>query len=155
MTRMILIVVGVIAVVALGFFALTDRTGRTGPDARATEALPAQDESRSVAQDNMSSRVAADIATDEAFERAQAGQEPVQETVDTSRALGGQTGAVGGTAFTAEGYDRLTVVEAIETSNLDEARKEDLVLQLDEAAPQEERLELVLAEVRLALALEQ
>jgi hypothetical protein len=156
MTRTILIAGGVVAIVLIAYFAVIDTNWRTGTRGiEQTQTLPVKDDSDVVAQDNMSNRIASDVATDEAFERAQAGEEPVQDTVDSARAVAGQTGAVGGSAFTAEGYDRLTVVEAIVTSDLDEARKEDLMAELDRAEPEEQQLEEVLAEVRLALALEQ
>lgn len=157
MSRTIVIIVGVVAVAAIVYFAMVDRTGMgtargpaVEPVAPTTQAPP---EGQAVTDENVSTRVAADVATEEAFEQARAGEEPVQDTVDTARAAAGQTGAVGGVEFTAEGYNRATVVEAIVQSDLPEAEKEQLVLQLDAAEPQPDLLEEALAEVRLALAL--
>jgi hypothetical protein len=110
------------------------------------------DTTATIAGDNVSNRVGGDLATDGAFEAAREGEEPVQGNVDRSRVIAGETGAVGGSAFTVEGYDRITVIEAIATSDLDEAEKQDLMQQLDAAEPVEARLEEALADVRLALA---
>jgi hypothetical protein len=75
----------------------------------------------------MSNRLAGDAATDEAFESAQDLEEPVQSNIDSSRAIAGETGAVGGTAFTVEGYERTTVVDAILDVGADRGGEGDLM----------------------------
>jgi hypothetical protein len=163
MTRTMIIATAVVLIVAVGYFVLLGANGSSMRSGDAPVAgTTASDgsgrvlsNSEAIAQDNMSNRTAGDIATDGAFENAQAGQEPVQDQVDDSRAIAGQTGAVGGSAFTVAGYDRPTVVDAILVSDLAAAEKDDLMAELEAAEPEVERLEEVLAEVRLALALEQ
>lgn len=153
MTRTIVIAAAVVVVVAIGWFAMVDRTGLgtavQEPDVQI--AAPPVDQAEIITDENVSAGEAAGIATDEAFDRAQAGEEPVQDTVDTARAAAGEAGAVGGSAFTVEGYDRETVVEAIDGSDLPEGEKEVFVERLDAAEDSDDVLETVLADVRLAL----
>lgn len=152
--KTILIAVAVVAAVVLAYFAVIDtdrnvetpvaQTGVEGTQPRATTG-------EEIADENVSNRLAGDAATDEAFESARDLEEPVQQNVEASRAIAGEAGAVGGAAFTVEGYERATVVEAILASELTEEEKAALVLELDTAEPQPMQLEEALAEVRLAL----
>jgi hypothetical protein len=151
--KTILIAVAVVAAVVLVYFAVIDTNrgvetpmAQSGLDGAVPGAVPGAE----VAEENVSNRLAGDAATDEAFESAQNLEEPVQSNIDSSRAIAGEAGAVGGTAFTVEGYERTTVVDAILDSELTEEEKASLVLELDAAEPQPLQLEEVLA-VRLAL----
>jgi hypothetical protein len=78
----------------------------------------------------------------------------VQPNLESSRAAADATGAVGAAAFTPEGYDRTTVVVAIEGSDLTEDEKDRLMALLAEIEPADGDLEPALAEIRTALELE-
>ena len=60
---------------------------------------------------------------------------------------------MGAAAFTPEGYDRTTVMSAIEQSSLEDAEKDELMDRLAAAEPIDGDLELALAELRERLAL--
>jgi len=107
-----------------------------------------------VVEENTSNRVASDVATDDAYESALEGEEPVQETLETSRSVASTTGAVGAADFTSEGFDRETVLLAIETSDLEEMDKEHLMELLAEAEANTEDLDAALASIRAALEIE-
>lgn len=152
--KTILIAVAVVAAVVLVYFAVidTDRGVETPVAQSGVEGVsPGTVPGEEIAEENVSNRLAGDAATDRAFESAQDLEEPVQSNVDASRAIAGEAGAVGGAAFTVEGYERTTVVDAILESELTEEEKADLVLELDAAEPQPMQLEEALADVRLAL----
>ncbi len=151
MSRPIVLATVVVALAVLGYLAIAavQGPGRGGADLQATSAPPPTNE---VADANTSTIGASTVASDQAFQSTQAGEEPVQSNIATSRELAVEAGAVGGAAFTPEGYDRVTVVNAIEQSNLEEAEKDDLMARLAEAEPAEAELELALAEIRERLA---
>ena len=151
--KTILIAVAVVAAVVLVYFAVidTDRAVET-PVAEAT-VDPAEADAEAIARENMSNRAASDAATDEAFESALEGEEPVQSNIESSRAAAAATGAVGAEAFTPEGFDRTTVVVAIEGSDLDTAEKDRLMALLAEIEPAGGDLEPALAQIRAALEL--
>lgn len=152
MSRTIVIATAVVAVAVLGYLAIVavEGPGRGGADLQATTAAPPTNE---VADENTSTIGASTLASDEAFESTQQGEEPVQSNLGTSRELAAEAGAVGGAAFTAEGYDRVTVVNAIEQSDLEETEKDDLMDRLSAAEPVEGDLERTLDEIRERLAL--
>lgn len=154
MLRTILLAVAVVAVVAVGYAVLVDATEPEMAADVAPVAVAPSATSEAIAEENMSNRAASDAATDEAFESALEGEEPVQPNLDSSRAAAEATGAVGAAAFTPEGYDRTTVVVAIENSDLDEAEKDRLMALLAEIEPQDGDLEPALAQVRAALEIE-
>jgi hypothetical protein len=147
-----LLATGVVVIVAIGYFVLL---GRTDPAMRADVTPPVSeaplDDAEAIAAENMSNRAASDAATDEAFESAREGEEPVQPNLESSRAAAEATGAVGAAAFTPEGYDRTTVVVAIEDSDLSEAEKDRLMALLAEIEPRDDELEPALAQIRAAL----
>jgi hypothetical protein len=155
MNRPIALAAVLVAVAVLGYLATMAITGpgAGGRDLQATTADPATPISEEVAEENASTLGASAEASDEAFESAQQGEEPVQNNVDTSRDLAADAGAVGAAAFTPEGYDRTTVVNAIEQSDLEEAEKDDLMDRLAAAEPVDGDLELALEEIRERLAL--
>jgi hypothetical protein len=154
MLRTILLAVAVVAVVAVGYFLVFDVTepDRAAEVTSTTVTPPATSEA--VVEENMSNRAASDAATDEAFESALEGEEPVQPNLESSRGAAEATGAVGAAAFTPEGYDRTTVVVAIENSDLEEAEKDRLMELLAEIELQDGELEPALAQIRAALELE-
>jgi hypothetical protein len=140
-----------VAVIAyLAFMALTG-PGAGGRDLQAVTTAPAASEE--AATENASTLGASAAASDEAFESAQEGEEPVQQNLATSRELAAEAGAVGAAAFTPEGYDRTTVMSAIEQSSLEDAEKDELMDRLAAAEPIDGDLELALAEIRERLAL--
>jgi hypothetical protein len=153
MNRPIVLATVLVAVAVIGYLAIMAITGpgAGGRDLQATGEAPATADE--VANANTSTLDASTEASDEAFESAQQGEEPVQTNVDTSRDLAAEAGAVGAAAFTPEGYDRTTVVSAIEQSDLEEAEKDDLMDRLTASEPVEGDLELALEEIRERLAL--
>jgi hypothetical protein len=153
MNRPIVLAAVLVAVVVLGYLAMMALTGpgAGGRDLETTTAAPVQGEE--VAVENTSTLDASGEASDEAFESALEGEEPVQSNLDTSRDLAAEAGAVGAAAFTPAGYDRVTVVNAIEQSDLEEAEKDELMDRLAAAEPVEGDLEVALAEIRERLAL--
>ena len=154
MLKTMLLATAVVAVVAVGYFVLL---GANEPAMR-TDVAPVTgrtlDAPEAVVEENMSNRAASDAATDEAFESALEGEEPVQPNLESSRAAAEATGAVGAAAFTPEGFDRTTVVVAIEDSDLEEAEKDRLMALLAEIEPADGELEPALAQIRAALELE-
>jgi len=177
MSRTLWIAAGALVIVVLGWFAIVDTDrGIVSPGVETTEVEPtgdvtiandvgladepvADDGTESemageVVEENVSNRVASDVATDEAFESALEGEAPVQESLETSRSVASTTGAVGAADFTAEGFDREAVLQAIETSELEEVDKEHLIDLLAEAEENTTELEAALASVRAALETE-
>jgi hypothetical protein len=160
MTRTMLIATGVVLVAVIAYFAIigADRdsaavTVAEGGDPTVAEGVdPTVADAEAVAEENMSNRVGADAATDEAVESARAGEDPVQGALEETRSAAEATGAVGAAAFTPDGYDRTTVLAAIDGSELPEDRKDDLrdlLASVDPNSPEE--METVLATVRAAL----
>jgi hypothetical protein len=155
MFRTMMLATVVVVIVAVGYFVLL---GANEPGLRSDAPPPvagaATDDSEAIAAENMSNRAASDAATDEAFESALDGEEPVQGNLDSSRAAADATGAVGAAAFTPEGFDRSTVVVAIEDSALEDAEKDRLMDLLAEIEPADGEFEPALSEIRAALELE-
>jgi hypothetical protein len=153
MNRPIVLATVLVAVAVIGYLAIMAITGpgRGGADLQATTEAPATAEEVSAA--NTSTLDASAEASDEAFESAREGEEPVQPNLATSRELAAEEGAVGAAAFTPEGYDRTTVMNAITFSDLEEAEKDELMDRLAAAEPVEGDLELALEEIRERLAL--
>ncbi len=175
MSRTLWIAAAALVIVVLGWFAIVDTDrGIVSPGVETTDVEPTGDvdvaneiglpdesvegtESEiagEVVEENVSNRVGADVATDEAFESALEGEAPVQESLETSRSVADTTGAVGAADFTAEGFDREAVLEAIEASDLEEMDKEQLIDLLAEAEEDTSELEAALASVRAALEME-
>ena len=155
MTRTTMIAAGVVAIAVIAYLVVlgTNETALT-PGYEQTAQPPLRDDAEIVAEENMSTRAASDAATDEAFESALEGEEPVQSNLEASRAAAAATGAVGAEAFTPEGYDPDVVVVAIEESTLEEEEKDRLMALLAEIEPADGELEPVLAQVRAALEIE-
>jgi hypothetical protein len=153
MTRTILIATVVVGIAAIAYLTVVGTSDPVQPVAENRIGTPAANDADAVVEENISNRVGSDAATDEAFESALEGEEPVQPNLDTSIEAATLSGAVGAAPeFTPEGYDRDAVVTAIEQSDLDAAEKDELVARLAEAEPAEPELSLALAEIREALA---
>jgi hypothetical protein len=155
MNKPIVLATVLVGVAVIGYLAILaiSGPGAGGRDLQATTAAPGNAISEEVAEENASTLGASAAASDEAFESAQQGEEPVQTNLGTSRDLAVDAGAVGAAAFTPEGYDRTTVVNAIAESDLEEAEKDDLMDRLAAAERVDGDLELALAEIRERLAL--
>jgi hypothetical protein len=153
MNRPIILATAVVAVAVIGYLAVMAITGpgSGGRDLQAVTTSPVAGEE--VAAENTSTLAASAEASDEAFESAQDGEEPVQQNLATSRDLAAEAGAVGAAAFTPAGYDRTTVMAAIAESDLEDAEKDELMDRLAAAEPMEGDLELALEEIRERLAL--
>jgi len=156
MTRTTMIAAAVVAIAVIAYFAVlgTNETALTPGYDQTVETTPMRDDAERVTEENMSNRAASDAATDEAFQSALEGEEPVQSNIESSRAAAAATGAVGAEAFTPEGYDPDVVVVAIEDSALEEEEKDRLMALLAEIEPAGGELEPVLAQIRAALEIE-